>query len=194
MAGTRSGYPNGLRASLAAVAAAGVLSGCGGALPPAASTNRPLAGDEALPGRADQVLTAGQEETALRALDGIAAGQRPVNPPGPAPGGTRWSDVPAAVASACDDPGVEMTVVRTIATPAPDPDRYRFELRTVEGWPGELVVRRSTGARACEVESVSIGRFPLEPARVERGALLVKAFEAHLEAYGRKRWFNDAAE
>lgn len=139
------------------------------------------------------MLTPGQERTSLAALGSVAEGGRAVNAPGPAPGGMRWSDVPAAVSAACDDPGVEMVIVETFATPPENPDRYRFVLRTIEDWPGELVIRRAVGQPVYEIESVSVGRFPSEPARRERAQALVQAFEKHLEAFGRKKWFNDGA-
>jgi len=94
------------------------------------------------------------------------------------------------VSAACDDLGVEMVVVQTIAIPPEDPVRYRFLLRSIEDWPGELVIRRVDGDRVYEVESVSLGRFPSDPHRQQRSEALVKAFQEHLEAFGRKRWFN----
>ncbi len=187
-------WPTSYRAAAVAVlAGAGLLGGCGTALPPVASTNRPVPGEPGQPGRPDQVLTPGQERASLAALRSVAEGERAVNPPGPAPGGLRWSDVPAAVSAACDDPGVEMVIVQTIATPPEDPQRYRFVLRTIEDWPGELVIRRARGQPVYEIESVSVGRFPSDPARRERARALAQAFEKHLEAFGRKAWFNDGA-
>jgi hypothetical protein len=102
--------------------------------------------------------------------------------------------VPAAVSAACDDPGVEMVIVQTIATPTRNPRHYRFVLRTIEDWPGELVIRRARGQRVYEIESVSVGRFPSEPQRRDRAEALVKAFENHLEAFGRKTWFNERSD
>ena len=42
-----------------------------------------------------------------------------------------------------------------------------------------------------EIEELWVGRFPDDPARVERGEALVKAFKQHLKRLGAQDWFND---
>jgi hypothetical protein len=116
------------------------------------------------------------------AFDQLTAGATVVNPPGPAPRGVRWSDIPDAVASACNEVGVEMAILTT----HDEDDRfYRFELLTIERWPGELVIGRGEGEEVYTVVSVRIGRFPQMPDRVERGRKLVEAFETKLRAMGK---------
>lgn len=140
------------------------------------------AGD-GVPGRADQVLSPAQRAEVIVAFDQITAGATVVNPPGPAPRGVRWSDIPNAVGSACNEAGVEMTVLRTHDE---DDEEYRFDLLTIERWPGELVIRRGEGDEVYRVVSVSVGRFPEMPDCVDRGRKLVEAFEEKLRAMGKK--------
>jgi hypothetical protein len=175
-----------LVAGLAAVWAMGG-GGCGGAEhPPAADSNLVLE-----PGEENQkaVLSSQDRSEAVAAMQS-ATGGPPGNAERPARAaqGVRWSDIPLAVSAACDELGVEMAVVRTIE----EPDRFVFELRTIEAWPAGLVIRRGEGGgEVYEIEEVWVGRFPQDPARVKRAEALVKAFKKHLKRLGAQDWFND---
>ncbi len=137
-----------------------------------------------------KLLLDDREQAAVRsALRSVAAGHVTVEPPGRARFGKRWADLPDALASACNDDRVEVTIVETVKET--DGDLYRFRLRTIEDWPGELVVRRAEGRRVYEVVEVWIGRFPAEPKHAARIKRLLDALEKYMKAYGRKRNFEE---
>ncbi len=177
--------------AVGAIAAVGSVAGCGSASQTPAvgySVVLPEEAQDGVPGRADDVLSPGQRVEVTLAFDQLAAGATVVNPPGPAPRGVRWSDIPQAVASACNEAGIEMAILRTHAK---DDDEYRFDLLTIETWPGELVIRRGEGDEVYRVVSVSVGRFPQMPDRVERGQKLVEAFQEKLRALGKVPKINE---
>jgi hypothetical protein len=163
----------------------GLLAGCGQPQPHATTTNLALTPQEE---REKLVLSHADEAEMLSALKSIAAGRTPVDPPAPAPLGMRWSDVPEAVDSACNEAGVEMVVVRKIE--ADDGRSYRFVLETIEDWPGELVVRKVDGPEVYAAEAW-VGRFPTEPARVARKDALLSALEKHMRALGREPGYGE---
>jgi hypothetical protein len=160
-----------------------VAGGCAKKYPPAVASNLVLAPEEE---NQTVFLETPHEREALAAMRSVTGEPHTAQRPAAAPRG-RWADVRLAVAEACDQEGVEMTVVRLHE----EPDQYVFELRTVESWPGRLVIRRGTGGEVYRVVEVTIGRFPEEPQRVERAQALLKAFGERLERLGRQRWFND---
>jgi hypothetical protein len=141
------------------------------------------------PGEENQKVTLSARDRAEAVATMQATTGRPESDdrPARAPRGVRWADVPLAVAEACDEEGVEMTVVRKLE----DPDQFVFELRTVESWPGRLVVRRGQGAEVYQITEAWIGRFPDDPDRVQRAEALVRAFKEQLERLGGQAWFND---
>jgi len=164
------------------------LAGCSASYSDAVTLNRDMPGeaDDGIPGRSNQQLTGRQQAASLNAMKAVAVGHTAVNPPGPAPRGVRWSEIPRAVAWAGGQAGVEMTISYTFEVP----DEYRFELLTVEDLPGELVIVGGTGDAVYEVESVWVGRFPQQPWQVERAALLVSHFEARLRVLGARKRIN----
>ncbi|MHC4769451.1 MAG: hypothetical protein ACYTEI_12165 [Planctomycetota bacterium] len=171
--------------ALLAVLGAVCGGGCAKQHPPAVVSNRVLA-----PGEEDQkaILTGADQSEALAAMQaGTGRPPRDAERPGPAPRGVRWSDIPDAVSEACDELGVEMAVVRETE----EPDRFVFELRTIEGWPVRLVIRRGVSGGVYEIEELGVGHFPDDPERVRRGEALVKAFQKHLKRLGAQDWFND---
>lgn len=95
-------------------------------------------------------------------------------------GRVRWSDLEAAVSYACDD--AEVAVVET--TEREGGDEFVFRIRTVEDWPGEIVVRRVDPPKVYRAE-VSIGRFSGEHA--DRCDRLLRAIDARMRSFGRKR-------
>lgn len=178
-----------VRAVAAAAALAGAGGGCARSYPNAVSFNQDLPEEatDGVPGRADQQLTPRQQDEALAAMRSVAAGHTVVDRPAPAPRGVRWSEIPRAVAWACGRAGVEMVVVAT----EQDPDEYRFDLLTIENWPGQLVIARGTGGSVYRVVSAQVGRFPDAPENAERAKLLVSKFEQRLKVLGARRQFND---
>lgn len=98
----------------------------------------------------------------------------------PAEKGVRWSDVPVAVAYACDE--AEMAVVQTIKKPS----AYEFRLRTIEGYPGELAVWQADDDRIYQA-TATIGHYG---DRTHRAQQLLKAFEHQMRAFGKKRKFD----
>ncbi len=157
-------------------------SGCGRTAP-AVTTNQVVAPVEQGPWR---VLDEEEQARVLGALEAMAHGHRPVNPPGPAPQKARWSDVEPAAAAALDD--VEAAVVETVREPGGR--AVRFRIRTVEDWPGELVVRRLDDPAVYEAKAW-IGHFPDMPARRERCDALLEAFDRRMAELGRTAWFNE---
>ena len=153
-----------------------------------------LATDEKL------LLRAADQAEILAAFQSIAQGRTPVNPPRPAPGGLRWSDVQLAAAWAVAEPGVGMAIVQTLRH-----DKngmvinetvrfgarliwgYTFRLKTVEDRPAQLIVRRRDDPSVYEA-TVTVGRFGDDHQRAEK---LRAAFDHMMLAFGRKRGFND---
>jgi hypothetical protein len=179
--------PAALLALLGAVAAV-YGGGCAEKHPPAVTSNLVLA-----PGEENQkaILTGADQSEALAAMQaGTGRPPRDARRPARAPQGVRWSDIPLAVSSACDELGVEMAVVRMTE----EPDRFEFDLRTVEGWPAGLAIRRGDRGGRGEVYEITelwVGRFPDDPERVARGEALATAFRKHLKRLGAQDWFND---
>ncbi len=164
------------------------LAGCSWSYPPAVAFNRdlPEEADDGIPGRSNQHLTERQETESLKAMKAVSAGHTVVNRPEPAARGVRWSDVPGAVAWSGGRAEVELVITEMYETP----NEYRFDLLTIENWPGELVVVRGTGDRVYEVQSVWVGRFRDEQEHVARAALLVSHFEARLRVLGARKRIN----
>jgi hypothetical protein len=184
---TRRGSRGGSALSAAravGVALIAILAGCAGSpQAPAAASNHDLTPDEA---RQKKVLSDDDRARLLAAMRTVAEGHEPVNPPAPAPGGMRWSDVPAAVAAACG--ASEMAVRRTVREQGGV--RIRFELRTIEEWPGELIVDRVEGPATYRAEA-RIGRFPDEPECLGRAEKLLDQLAISMRRLGRKRGFNE---
>ncbi len=144
------------------------------------------------------LLSEADQVEVLAAMRSIAVGRTVVNPPAPAPLEMRWSDVPRAVAAACSEQGIEMAVVHTevlmaVVHSKEAPYVYRFHLRTVEDWPGELIVCRVGGATVYVADGW-IGRFPENPKHIEQKNNLLAALRRQMKAFGRKRGFNDPDE
>ena len=159
-----------------------MMAGCGH--PPPAVLSNSVLGDEEE--GAWRVLSPSAQSQTLKAMRSMASGQRPVNPPAPAPGGLRFSDVKAAVDEACT--AIEAVVVRTYED---SQGRWcRFELRTVQDAPGELVVRRVDGPAVYEAQAW-IGRFAAEPGNLKRADALVKALAGQMKRLGKQKWFNE---
>ena len=106
-----------------------------------------------------------------------------MNPPAPAPLGMRFSDVPDAVNAACAD--VEMAVVSS-AKVEKGKGGLRFELKTIEDWPAELIVLR-TGDGGVYEATAKVGRFG---DHTERAGRLREALRKQMLAFGAKRRFN----
>lgn len=159
-----------------------VLAGCGQPAPSVLSNSVLGPEEEGM----WTVLSPSEQSQALRVMRSMASGRRPVNPPAPAPGGLRFSDVKAAVEEACT--AIEAVVVRTFED---SQGRWcRFELRTVEDAPGELVVRRVDGPEVYEAQA-RIGRFAEEPDNLKRADALVKALAVQMKRLGKQKRFNE---
>ena len=152
-----------------------VLAAC--EQPRAAVLSQALATDEKL------LLSAADQAEILAAFRSIAQDRTPVNPPRPAPGGLRWSDVQQAAAWAVAEPGVEMAIVQTLRHDW----GYTFRLKTVEDRPAQLIVRRRDDRSVYEA-TVTVGRFGDDHQRAEK---LRAAFDRMMRAFGRKRGFDD---
>ena len=105
----------------------------------------------------------------------------------------RWTDVETAVYWAMSEEGVEMGIGR-IDRYGPIPrwrlvqepkeiTRYVFHLKTIEGWPGTLIITPVDGEQVYETHA-TIGRFPDMPARQERAQKLIEAVEKWMQKLG----------
>ena len=176
--------PGAHRAERAFFAGCLLAAGAGCASPPpAVTTNLTLTDGEA---REKTVLTDADRAEIRRAFSDLAAGHRPVNPPAPAEGGIDWNDAVPAARSAVGE--VEATVVSVES--APDGSSHRFLIRTVEDYPGEVVIRRVDGPSVYAAEAW-IGRFPNEPRHAERAQKLVEEIDKELRRLGEQRWFRE---
>lgn len=169
--------------------AGGWLAGCGAKKTAAYKSNvvLPQEASNGVPGRADQDLSQGQRSRVLADMRAVAAGHQAVDPPGRAPDGVRWADIPLALRNAGREAGIELVAVTTRV----EPDRYVFTLKTVEQWPGRLVIRRAGEGKVYEIEEIWLGRFPQEKVQQQRAEKLVKAFEKELKRLGGIEWFNE---
>jgi hypothetical protein len=159
--------------------AAESLTGCASE-PFAATTNLRPEPDEV---ELKEVLSADEQQQAVRAMRAAAGPWQVREAPTAARWGVRWSDIPAALAEACYEQGVEMAVIST----AQYDWGYRFGLRTVEDRPVELQVYRRDEPVIYEAKAW-VGRFRNDDARARR---LLSALEKQLRLFGRKPAFQD---
>lgn len=179
---------------------AAVVCLCGAILLAACGQHEPAVLSQALATNEKLVLSAADQAEILAAFRSIARDRTPVNPPGPAPGGLRWSDVQLAVEWAVAEPGVEMAIVQTLHHDETGMVinervrgaerliwRYTFRLKTVEDRPAQLIVRRRDDPSVYEA-TATVGRFGDDHQRAEK---LLAALDSMMQAFGRKRGFND---
>jgi hypothetical protein len=167
-----------------AVGAAVVLPiACAKPPPPYAATSNRTLDEEGVEWK--PVLSAEERGRTMDAMRGVAEGHEPADHAAPAPGGMRFSDLRPALAAACRD--VEAAVVRTVE----EEDGLHFHLRTIEDWPGLLVVRRAEGPEVYEIVELSFGRFPDDPDKLARAEALRGALHRWMLEYGAKRRFNE---
>jgi hypothetical protein len=89
----------------------------------------------------------------------------------------RWSDVPQAALFACDE--IEAAIVQTSKADW----GVTFEIRTVEDFPGELVIYRQPEPEVYMARA-TIGLYG---DRTAKAAELLEAFDDQMRAFGRKR-------
>lgn len=133
-------------------------------------------------------LTPEQEATIRSTFREVGAGHEPGARPGVPASGWRWSDVEEAARLAAV--AVEAAVVRsqTFMDEAGRP-AWRFEVMTIEDWPGELIITQfdandPNGVRAM----ATIGLYR---DRAERAKRLVAAFHERLRALGKVARFEN---
>ena len=148
------------------------------------ASETPLVDD---PDETDQVaaLNAAHSAEVRHAFAGLAHGHEASSAPTAAssPRG-RWSDVHLAVLYACDD--TQMAVLHKTATDE-GLGGWEYALRTAEDMPVALVVRRMPEPEIYDA-TASVGLFGDD---TDRAAALLKAFDRHMAAFGRKRQFPD---
>ena len=147
----------------------GLATGCS-APPYAASTNSVLVPEDL---HKKKTLTAAEQSQLRAAFDELAVGHKPVNSYDKSSGKLRWSDVPNAVAFACDD--AEMGIVRTVKRDW----GYEFQLRTIEDYPAQLIVKRTHDDRVYKATAV-VGHFEDHQ---DRAAALIKALDKQMKAF-----------
>jgi len=124
------------------------------------------------------VLSASDQHDIEVAFAGATNGQPAGRAPEPSPV-VRWSDVPLALAYACDD--AEMAIVE-----ADESDEVcRYRLVSVEDWPGTMIVTRTDDSRVYKA-TATVGVFG---DHADRAARLVDALEKQLTAFAKKRRF-----
>jgi hypothetical protein len=147
--------------------------------PYAATTNRRLTEDEQ---HGPLVLDETDQAAVLAAMRQITAAPEATDGPPPEPSDVpRWSDLEAAVISASDE--IEAAVVDS--TRQSDGEVVVFTLKTVEGWPGELVVERVPPPEVYR-PTARLGRFPMMPERIERAERLLASLDRLMMEYARK--------
>ena len=92
----------------------------------------------------------------------------------------RWSDVPAAAHDAVME--LEMGIYHTLESE----DHFEFQLRTLDGQPGSMMVWRTDDDSVFRVEA-TVGRF----GDAEKARRLEDTFGSMMKKYGRKRGFED---
>lgn len=117
----------------------------------------------------------------LQALRLAASDHPAAAPPTPASHERgRWEDIDLAVYWAVAEPGVELATVRRRDFEW----GFIYDLKTIEGWPGVLIIERVDGPRVYEARA-SIGRFL--NTRASREQALINAIDRWMRALGRKR-------
>ena len=154
-----------------------VITTTGCSEPPAITTNAGLVPEE------KELLDQGDQSEVLAAMRLIAADRQPSASPTAAPAGVRWSDVLQAVQLACDEPGVEMMIVRFTESDT----SFEFELRTIESRPARLHVVRVDEDHIYEASAV-VGWFKDDNERAQR---LLDALDWAMRAFGAKRAFDE---
>lgn len=136
-------------------------------------------------------------------LDRLVDGHEPTRVLVPAGERGRFEDAPLACYWAISLDGVEMGLGETIETA----DSYIFKLKTVEGWPATLTVKRAPapgdpgapghpenpGDRVYEA-TATVGRFPDLPKRRARARKLLDAFDEFMTALGKKKKLGERSE
>lgn len=133
-------------------------------------------------------MTDAQESTIRQTFRDLAIGHQAVNRPSVPASGWRWSDVEEATALAAAE--VESAIVQGMSyvTDSGEP-AWRFELVTIEDWPGEMIVSLKDDASPTGYEvTVTLGLFGDRTARAQQ---LVAAFDEHLRALGRIARFEE---
>ena len=126
-------------------------------------------------------LSPAEQAEAVAAMKSVAAGHTLKPGETPTVQGMRWSDIPAALAVACDEPGVEMVIVGREQHEWGDV----FRLRTADDRPARVEVRRTNDERLYEA-SATVGRFNFEVDQ-ERAALLLEELDRAMRKLGEKR-------
>jgi len=176
-------------------------SGCARS-PEATTSLRPLDGDAV--GAAGGLTDSGGREALQVMADAVGPGATRLTRT--APSGARWSDVPAAASTACDQH--EVALVREIgearenaasssaetsgANSERDAQVRRFELRTLDGRRGVMTVTRQRGDDALAsgrlVVEVSIGRVINDEALE---SAIEESFRDALSQYAKRRQLED---
>ncbi len=130
-------------------------------------------------------MSSAQQHEINIAFQSLAEGHAPVNRPVVAPSGGRWSDVYPAVVEACDE--IEAAIVsKTLHDWG-----WEFSIRTVEEWPGTLIIRRASpeaGQGSVYDATAVIGLYG---DRADRAQALLAAVDKHLREFGHKRRLPD---
>jgi hypothetical protein len=154
-----------------------VLAGCGSPPPNAAARLSRVESEPSI----DLELSPAEQAEVVAAMKSMAVGHTPIAGESPTVQGMRWSDIPAALAVACDEPGVEMVVVKREQHEWGDV----FQLRTAEDRPARVEVRRTGDDRLYEA-TATIGRFNFETDEA-RARLLLRELGRAMRKYGEKR-------
>lgn len=170
--------------TLAVILLTAALEGCAASKPPppASASNLRLTAEEE---NSKRTLTAAERGDLLAAMRSVAVGAEIVDAPGPAPLGIRWSDVPQAVGAAAG--AVDMWVVGA-ARIDNDPNRLRFELRTIEEWPALLLVTREPTDAVYSARAI-IGPYAGAVTHTAREARLLEILDAVLHLLGERPRF-----
>ena len=174
---------------LAALASIALLAGC--AKKPFAAASLAVTEEEkhlADDPPPDGVLSPAEQAEVLAAFHSLAEFAPPTDPEPIITTGRRWSDVDNAVADACGQEAVQVSVVRRIRSN--DGNLLVYHLETIEDWPGRLVIHR-VDRPIVYVAEAQFGRFPGDPKYRRRCDALLTALEKSMDAYGRKRGFRD---
>lgn len=127
-----------------------------------------------------KLLSMADQQAVLVAFDELAAGHQSTNPPTISKTG-RWSDLPLALYYAFAE--AEMAAVETNSTDSSIECRFR----TIEGWPGHLLVERCERGSVYHASAV-VGWTDDHPKRADE---LLKALDIQMRAFARKRGFDD---
>lgn len=159
-----------------------VSTGCG------SKQYRPVETNIIAPGEAEsdhRPIDKAEADLILQTFGSLASDYQSTSPPTAGPTRGRWQDVAIAADWATID--VEVAILKASESAG----AWTFELITLDGEPGELIVRQSADPDRIWDAQAWLGMFPADRVNIARAQKLISAFEDRMQQLSRKPQFVD---